>query len=143
MIDGVPGVDVEVGQPLAHRLSAALSGSTAQIAIKVYGDDLDILEKLANQIKTSLARVNGVSSLVVEQIRRVEEIHVKLKPDALAFYGLSRAYVGTFIQTALRFDLVVRLDDPYRVDVANLGHLHLEAPDGSHLHLEQVPISLP
>lgn len=149
--DGVPGVDVEVEQPLAHRLSAALSGSTAQIAIKVYGDDLDVLEKLANQIKAAVAKVDGVSSLVVEQIRRVEEIHIKLKPEALAFHGLSRSYVGTFIQTALhgvtvsqvlegqrRFDLVVRLDDPYRADVANLGHLHLEAPDGSHLHLEQV-----
>lgn len=149
--DGVPGVDVEVEQPLAHRLSAALSGSTAQIAIKVYGDDLDELEKLANQIKAVVGKVEGVSSLVVEQIRRVDEIHIKLKPDALAFHGMSRAYVGAFIQTALhgetisqvvegqrRFDLIVRLDDPYRADVANLGHLHLEAPDGSHLHLEQV-----
>jgi CzcA family heavy metal efflux pump len=149
--DGAPGADVEVEQPLAHRLSAALSGTNAQIAIKIYGDDLDVLDKLANQIKAAVAKVEGVSSLVIEQIRRVEEIHIKLKPEALAFHGLSRAYVGTFIQTALhgvtvsqvvegqrRFDLVVRLEDAYRADVANLGHLHIEAPDGSHLHLDQV-----
>jgi HME family heavy-metal exporter len=149
--DGVPGVDVEVEQPLAHRLSAALSGSTAQIAIKVYGDDLDTLNKLANQIKTAIRQVPGVSSLAVEQIQQVDEIHIKLKPEALAYYGVSRAYVGNFIQTALhgqtvsqvvegqrRFDLVVRLDEPYRADVANIGHLHIETPDGGHLHLEQL-----
>ncbi len=149
--DGAPGADVEVEQPLAHRLSAALSGTNAQIAIKIYGDDLDVLDKLAGQIKTAIAKIDGVSSLAIEQIRRVEEVHIKLKPEALAFHGLSRAYIGTFIQTALhgvtvsqvvegqrRFDLVVRLEDAYRADIANLGHLHIEAPDGSHLHLEQV-----
>ena len=82
----------------------------------------------------------------------VDEIHIRLRPEALAFHGVSRAYVGQFVQTALqgttvsqviegqrRFDLVVRLDDPYRADVANLGHLHLELPNNrGHIHLDQV-----
>ena len=85
----------------------------------------------------------GVSSLVIEPIRKVDEIHIKLRPDALAFYGVDRAYVGNFVQTALngevvsqvvegqrRFDLVVRLDEPYRADVANLKELRLDLPDG-------------
>jgi Cu/Ag efflux pump CusA len=146
------GVDIEVEQPLAHLISHLISGSTAQIAIKIYGDDLTILEKTANEIKSAIASVKGVSSLVVEQIGLVDEIHIKLKPEALTYYGVSRAYVGTFLQTALqgttvsqviegqrRFDLVVRLDEPYRKDVANLGHLHLELPNGGgHIHLDQL-----
>lgn len=149
--EGVPGAEVEIEQPLAHMISHMLSGSTAQIAIKVYGDDLDTLEMLANRIKAAVANVPGVGSLVVEQIGKVDEIHIRLKHEELAFYGVSREYVGRFVQTALqgqtvtqvvegqrRFDLVVRLDDPYRTDVANLGHLHIELPDGKHLHLEQL-----
>jgi HME family heavy-metal exporter len=147
----VPGVDLELEQPLAHQISHMVSGSTAQIAIKVFGDDLATLEQIANRIKAAIAKVPGVSSLVVEHIRQVDEIHVKLKPEELAYYGVSREYVGKFVQTALqgatvsqvvegqrRFDLVVRLDDPYRTDVANLGELHLELPNGLHLHLHQL-----
>jgi CzcA family heavy metal efflux pump len=139
----VPGVDVEVEQPLAHLISHMISGSTAQIAIKLYGDDLDTLEKLANQIKGSIAGVRGVSSLAVEPMRKVDEVHVKLKPEALAYFGVDRAYVGNFVQVALngevvsqvvegqrRFDLLVRLEEPYRADVANVGELRLDLPGG-------------
>lgn len=145
------GVDVEVEQPLAHLISHLISGSTAQIAIKIYGDDLNVLERLAQEVRSAAATVPGVSSLVIERIGLVEEVHIKLKPEALAHYGLSREYVGHFLQTALRgsvvsqviegqrrFDLVIRFDEPYRTDVANLRHLHLELPNGDHLHLEQI-----
>ncbi|OWK43166.1 efflux RND transporter permease subunit [Fimbriiglobus ruber] len=141
--EAAPGADIEVEQPLAHLISHMISGSTAQIAIKLYGDDLDTLEKVANEIKAAVAGVEGVSSLAVEPIRKVDEVHVKLRPDALAFYGVDRAYVGNFVQTALngevvsqvvegqrRFDLLVRLDEPYRADVANLGRLRLDLPGG-------------
>ena len=139
----VPGVDVEIEQPLAHLISHMISGSTAQIAIKVFGDDLDTLETLANRIKAAIAEVPGVSSLAVEPIRKVDEIHIKLRPEALAYYGVDRAYVGAFVQTALqgetvsqivegqrRFDLVVRLDEPFRADVANLQELKFNLPNG-------------
>ena len=141
--EAAPGADVEVEQPLAHLISHMISGSTAQIAIKLYGDDLDTLEKVAGEIKASIAGVEGVSSLAVEAIRKVDEVHVKLRPEALAFYGVDRAYVGNFVQVALngevvsqvvegqrRFDLVVRLEEPYRADVANLGLLRLDLPGG-------------
>ncbi len=141
--DEVPGADIEVEQPLAHLISHMISGSTAQIAIKLYGDDLDTLEKTANQIKSAISGVPGVSSLAVEPIRKVDEIHIKLRPESLAFYGVDRAYVGGFVQTALngevvsqvvegqrRFDLLVRLDEPYRADVANLKELWLDLPNG-------------
>ena len=123
----VPGVDVEVEQPLAHLISHMISGSTAQIAIKLYGDDLDTLEKVSNEIRAAVGGVPGVSSLAVEPIRKVDEVHIKLRPEALALYGVDRAYVGNFVQVALngevvsqvvegqrRFDLLVRLEEPYR-----------------------------
>ena len=151
VLEELAGVDVEVEQPLAHLISHLISGSTAQIAIKIYGDDLNILERLAHEVRSAAATVPGVSSLVIERIGLVDEIHIRLKPDVLAHYGLSREYVGHFLQTALRgsvvsqviegqrrFDLVLRLDEPYRMDVANLRHLHLELPNGGHVHLEQI-----
>jgi HME family heavy-metal exporter len=137
----VAGADVEVEQPLAHLISHLISGSTAQIAIKLSGDDLDVLERTAQKIKAAAATVNGVSSLIVEPIRHVDEIHIRLRPDDLAFHGVDRATVGAFVQTALqgevvsqvvegqrRFDLVIRLDERDRADVANLGELRLDLP---------------
>jgi HME family heavy-metal exporter len=139
----VAGADVEVEQPLAHLISHMLTGSTAQISIKIFGDDLDTLEKLANQVKTEVSGIPGVSTAVVEPIRKVDEIHVRLRPDDLELYGVDREYVGKFVQTALngevvssviegqrRFDLLIRLDEPYRLDVANFGRLRLYLPDG-------------
>jgi HME family heavy-metal exporter len=76
-------------------------------------------------------------------MRKVDEVHVRLRPDDLTYYGVDREYVGKFVQTALngqvvsqviegqrRFDLLVRLDEPYRLDVANFGQLRLNLPDG-------------
>ncbi len=139
----VPGVDVEVEQPLAHLISHMISGSTAQIAIKLYGDDLDTLEKVANEIKNAISGIKGVSSLAVEPMRKVDEVHLKLNPEALAFYGVDRAYVGNFVQVSLngevvsqvvegqrRFDLLVRLEEPHRADIANLGELRIDLPGG-------------
>ncbi len=140
--DAVPGADVETEQPLAHLMSEMLSGSTAQIAIKLFGDDLDTLERLANQIKTAIVSIRGVATASVEPIQQVDEIHIKLRPDRLAENGVSREYVGNFIQTALhgarvsqvvegqrRFDLLLRLEEPYRRDLTRVGELRIDLPD--------------
>ncbi|MCI0462151.1 MAG: efflux RND transporter permease subunit, partial [Gemmataceae bacterium] len=136
-----PGVDIEAEQPLAHLMSHMLSGVNAQIAIKVYGDDLDTLRRTAEHIKAAIQDVPGVTPPVVEPIRQTEELHIRLRPDDLAFHGVSRAHVADFVQTALRgepvsqvldgqrrFDLVVRLDDPYRTDYAQLGRMRVDLP---------------
>jgi HME family heavy-metal exporter len=139
--DEVPGVDVEVEQPLAHLMSEMLSGVTAQIAIKLYGDDLDMLQRYAEQIKAAVQDVPGVASLAIEPLRPVEELHIRPRPDDLAFHGVDRAHVAQFVQTALRgevvsqvqegqrrFDLLVRLEEPYRTDTTQLHRLRLELP---------------
>ncbi len=139
--DEAPGVDIEVEQPLAHLISHMVSGVYAQIAIKVYGDDLDTLQQLAERIRATIQDVPGLTPPVVEPIRQTEELHVRLRADDLAFHGVTRAYVAKILQTALqgevvsqvlegqrRFDLLVRLEESYRNDYANLGQLRIDLP---------------
>jgi CzcA family heavy metal efflux pump len=138
----VPGVDFEAEQPMAHLISHMLSGVTAQIAIKVYGDDLDQLQKLATQIKAAISDVPGLTPPVIDPQETVDELHIVLRPDDLARYGLSRQYVARFIETAMkgevvsqvlegqrRFDLVVKLNAAYRTDYQRLGELRIDLPN--------------
>ncbi len=137
-----PGVDIEVEQPLAHLISHMVSGVYAQIAIKIVGDDIDTLQQLSERVKTAIQSVPGVTPPVVEAIRQTEELHIRLRSDDLAFHGLTRAYVAQILQTALqgevisqvlegqrRFDLLVRLEESYRTDYANLGRLRIDLPN--------------
>ncbi len=140
--DEVPGVDIEVEQPLAHLISHMVSGVYAQIAIKIVGDDLDTLQQLSERVRATIQDVPGVTPPVVESIRQTEELHIRLRSDDLAFHGLTRAYVAQIVQTALqgevvsqvlegqrRFDLLVRLEENYRADYANLGRLRIDLPN--------------
>ena len=140
--DEVPGVDIEVEQPLAHLISHMVSGVYAQIAIKVHGDDLDTLLTTAEQIKTAIENIPGLTPPIVEPIQQTAELHIRLRTDDLARYGLTRAYVAEILQTALqgqvtsqvlegqrRFDLLVRLEEGYRTDYANLGRLRIDLPN--------------
>src|SRR5262249_32762230 len=139
--DELPGVDIEAEQPLAHLISHMLSGVSAQVAIKVYGDDLDTLRRTAERIKALIQTIPGLTPPVVEPVRQTDELHLRLRADDLAFHGVSRAYVGQFVQTALqgevvsqvrdgqrRFDLLVRLEEAYRTDYAQLGRLRVDLP---------------
>ncbi|MBL8820453.1 MAG: efflux RND transporter permease subunit [Planctomyces sp.] len=137
-----PGVDIEVEQPLAHLISHMVSGVYAQIAVKIHGDDLDTLQQLSEQVKQTLQEVQELTPPIVEPIRQTEELHIRLRSDDLAFHGVTRAYVAQIAQTALqgevvsqvlegqrRFDLLVRLEENYRTDYANIGRLRIDLPD--------------
>ncbi|MBN9519226.1 efflux RND transporter permease subunit [bacterium] len=148
----VPGVEIETEQPLSHLISHMLSGVRSQIAIVIYGDDLDKLRELAGQIRDVVAQVPGVTPPIIDPQERIDEVHVVLRPDDLAHYKLSRDYVADFVQTALkgepvsvvlegqrRFELVVKLKEPFRSDAYRLGELRLELPnDGGQIRLREV-----
>ena len=147
----VPGVVVSVEQPLAHLISHMLSGVKAQVGIKLYGDDLDVLRRTAEQMKASIADVPGVKDLMVEQQVEIPQLQIKLKRDKLMQYGLTADEINEFIETAMngktvseivqgerKFDLVVRLDDPYRVDVDALRRLSINLKAGGRVPLETV-----
>jgi len=139
----VPGVEIEAEQPLSHLISHMLSGVNAQVAVKIFGDDLDKIRQLAGDVRTALKEVKGVTPPIIDPQERVDELHVVLRPDDLAVYGLSREFVAEFVQTALkgefiskvlegqrRFDLVIKLQEPYRSDPEYLKELRLELPGG-------------
>jgi HME family heavy-metal exporter len=120
-----------------------VSGVYAQIAIKIYGDDLDKLQELATAAKASIQNIEGVTDPIIEPIRQTEELHIQLRSEDLAFHGVTRAYVARILQTALqgevvsqvmdgqrRFDLLIRLEEEYRTDYANLERLRIDLPDG-------------
>ncbi|MCE9567033.1 MAG: efflux RND transporter permease subunit, partial [Planctomycetes bacterium] len=147
-----PGVEIETEQPLSHLISHMLSGVRSQIAIIIYGDDLDKLRELAGQIRDVVAEVPGVTPPIIDPQERVDEVHVVLRPDDLAHHGLSREFVADFVQIALkgeavsvvlegqrRFDLVVKLKEPYRSDAYKLGELRLDLPnDRGQIRLREV-----
>ena len=139
----VPGVEIEAEQPLSHLISHMLSGVNAQVAIKLFGDDLDKLRELSGQVRDAIVTIRGVTPPIIDPQERVNELHVVLRADDLAFHGLSREFVADFVQTALkgeavstviegqrRFDLIVKLKEPIRSDAYKLGELRLELPDG-------------
>ena len=147
----VPGVVVSVEQPLTHLISHMLSGVKAQVGIKLYGDDLDLLRRTAEKMKVAIAGVPGVKDLLVEQQLEIPQLQILLKRDKLMQYGLTANEVNDFIETAMngktvseivqgerKTDLVVRLDDPYRVDVDALRRLSINLKVGGRVPLETV-----
>jgi CzcA family heavy metal efflux pump len=150
-LDEVPGIEYEVEQPLAHLMSHMLSGVTAQIAIKIFGDDLDVLRQKGEQIKSALAKIPGLLPPVVESQQLIPQLRLELNREQLALYGLSAGRVNEFIETAMNgrvvstvldgqrtFDLVVRLNDEARTDIEAVRRLSLTLPGGGRIPLSAV-----
>ena len=147
----IPGVVINAEQPLQHLISHMLSGIKAQVGIKLYGDDLTVLRRTADEMKTAIQGVPGVKDLLVEQQIEIPQLQIDLNRDELARYGLNSDTVNEFIETALngrtvseivqgqrKFDLVVRLDEPYRKDPQQLKRLALNLPSGGRIALMSV-----
>lgn len=147
----VPGVVIAVEQPLAHLISHMLSGVKAQIGIKLYGDDLGMLRRTAERMQGAIADVPGVKDLLVEQQVEIPQLQIRLRRDKLVQFGLTVDAVNEFLETAMngrtvseivegerKFDLVVRLDEPYRVDLDTLRRLAINLPGGGRVPLETV-----
>jgi HME family heavy-metal exporter len=147
----VPGVVIAVEQPLAHLISHMLSGVKAQIGIKLYGDDLGELRRTAERMKAAIADVPGVKDLMVEQQTEIPQLQIRLRREKLMEYGLTTDEVNEFVETAMngrtvseivdgqrKFDLVVRLDEPYRIDPEVLRRLSINLPSGGRVPLSTV-----
>lgn len=147
----IPGIVTAVEQPLAHLISHMLSGVKAQVAIKLYGDDLDVLRRKAEEMKGVIARVPGVRDLQVEQQVIIPQLRIEADGHKLGQYGLRRLAVNEFIETAMQgkvvssvldgqrtFDLLVRLDDRYRENLDALKRLAINTPDGGSVKLEDI-----
>lgn len=147
----IPGIAATVGQPLGHRIDHMLSGTRANIAIKIFGSDLNKLFAIGNQIKASIAGVNGLVDLNVEQQIEVPQIQIRANRDLLATYGISMNQFNEFIDVSFggeklsdiyegqrRFDLVLRLNKDYTETVEGIRASLIDTYDGKKVPLEQV-----
>jgi CzcA family heavy metal efflux pump len=147
----IPGANIEIGQPISHRIDAMLSGTKANIAIKLFGDDLNRMFALGNKIKGAIGGVEGITDLNVEQQIERPQLKITPKRELMAKYGISLPEFSEFIRVTLAgevvsliydkgksFDLTVKVDDNNRNTVAGIADLMIDTSDGRRAPLSDV-----
>ncbi len=150
-LEDIPGVEIEIEQPIAHLISHMLSGVAAEIGVKIYGEDLVKLQMLANQVKEKLSEIDGLTEPIAEQQQMVEQLQIKRNSDRLAHYGIVVADVHKMVETAMQgtvatevlanqkvFDVLIRFDDEFREDLDFIKRMPIELPEGTRLPLSEV-----
>jgi len=145
------GVKFEFQQPIQMRTNELLSGSKQDIAIKIFGDDLNTLAEKAAQVEKIINKVEGVVDINVEKVTGLAQIQVEYNRDRLAQYGLSIEEVNLILRTAFagsqagvvfdeekRFGMVVRLDKDYRQSLDDVKNLSVALPNGGQIPFEQI-----
>jgi CzcA family heavy metal efflux pump len=152
-LSAIPGVSINIGQPISHRLDHLLSGVRAQIAVKLFGNDLDVLRQKAAEIETVMRAVPGVVDLQTEKQVLIPQVRIRPDRDALARYGLSMGELTRTLETALAgrtvssvlegqrsFDLVVRYDAAARANADAIRATLVDTPSGAQIPLGQIAI---
>lgn len=137
------GVVVEVGSPISHRIDAMLSGTRANIAIKIFGSDLNALYRIANEVKHKIEQVEGIVDLSVEQQVERPQIQIEPKRDILARYGITIPQFRDMIEVLLagrvvsqvyegnrNFNLVVRAEESYRNSIEEIENMLVDTKEG-------------
>ena len=143
------GANIEIGQPISHRIDATLSGSKANIAIKLFGDDLNRLFLLGNAIKAASMDIEGIADLNVEQQIERPQLTISPRREMLARYGITIPQFAEFVRVALAgeavsqvyekgktFDLTVKVDDDNKQQAESIADLLIDTANG-----DQVPLS--
>lgn len=147
----ITGANIEIGQPISHRIDAMLSGTQASIAIKLFGTDLNKMFMLGNQIKNAISDVDGVADLNVEQQIERPELNIEPKREMLAKYGITLPEFKEFVSVNMAgevvsqvyeegksFNLVVRTQEEYRNEMEKVRNLMMDTPDGAKIPLSYV-----
>ena len=147
----VPGNNYEFTQPIQMRFNELISGVRADLAVKVYGDDLDLLNEQAERVEVLLSQILGAADVTTEQTTGLPVMSIVPRRDRLARYGLSVAEVQAVVTTALggsevgalfegdrRYEMVVRLSEDLRADPATLESLTISLPGGGFVPLQEV-----
>ena len=148
-LKALPGANVEVGQPITHRMDNMLSGTKANIALKLFGDDINDLYRIANQIRSEISDINGIGDLNVEQLIETPELKIKPRREMLARYGIDINSFNSFIKFAFggqtvsdvyeeekRFPLVLKYNDETRGTIEGIRNAMIDTYDG-----KKVPLS--
>ena len=147
----IVGANVEIGQPISHRIDAMLSGTKANIAIKLFGDDLNRMFSIGNQIKSAIQSIPGIADLNVEQQIERPQLIISPKREVLAKYGISLPEFSEFVNVCLAgeaisqvyekgksFDLTVRVKDDLRDEMEKIRNLMIDTNDGQKVPLNYV-----
>ncbi len=147
----IPGMEYEFSQPIQMRFNELMTGSRADIAIKLYGDDLDILFSKAKEAEKIINTISGVGSVKVEQITGMPQITIDYNYPKLAQYGLHVKDVNNIVKTAFagekagviyegdrNFDLVVRMNEELKTDINSVEDLYITLDNGSQIPLSEV-----
>ena len=147
----IVGANVEIGQPISHRIDAMLSGTKANIAIKLFGDDLNRMFTLGNEIKSTIQGIPGIADLNVEQQIERPQLVISPKREMLAKYGISLPEFSEFVNVCLAgeavsqvyekgksFDLTVRVKDNLRDEMEKIRNLMIDTGDGQKIPLNYV-----
>ncbi len=139
----VPGVVTSVGQPLEHRIDHMVSGTQADLAIKIFGSDLGKMFRVGTKIKSLLAAFPQVVDVNVEQQVETPQLQVRARRDKLAYYGITMAQFNAFVESAFpgkkvgavyeqerSFDLIIRLDKDYTESIDGVKNALIDAPQG-------------
>lgn len=150
-LDAIPGISTTVGQPLGHRIDHMLSGTRANIAIKLFGSDLSQLFLLGNQIKQAIHNVDGLVDVSVDQQTEIPQLQIRANRTALARYGITLEEFNRFIELAFAgerlaeiyegeraFDLVLRLNADYTESIEKVKSALIDTDSGKKVPLEEV-----
>ncbi len=150
-LSGIPGIAYTVGQPLGHRIDHMLSGTRANIAIKIFGTDLNKMYTLGNQIKSTISETEGLVDVSVEQQVEIPQVQIRADRTKLAFYGITIQQFNEFIDIALggekmadvyegqkTFDLILRFNTDYTDKISGIKDALIDTHDGRKIPLSDV-----
>ena len=149
-LSAIPGLEAEISQPIQMRNNELLTGIKQDVAIKIFGDDLDVLTQQAGKVKKMIEDVPGVSGIFVEEVAGLPQIQVKYNHEKMAAYGVSVDDISEILETTFagavagslyegdkKFDIVLRMDPSLR-NVESLEQLSIPLKDGTDIPLSQV-----
>ncbi len=147
----IPGANIEISQPIQMRFNELMTGSRSDIAIKIFGDDLEILDAKASELISKIKGIDGIGDLKADKVTGLPQITVKYDYDKIALYGLNISDINQIIRSSFagesagkiydeskRFDVVVRMDENNRADITDVSNLFIPLPSGQQVPLSQV-----
>ena len=150
-LEAIPGVFFEKNQPIQMRFNELMTGIRQDVAVKIFGEDLDSLLTSANKVSKIIQSVQGATEPMVERVEGLPQIVIKYNRAQIANYGLNIENINHLVSTAFaggnagvvfenerRFDLVVRLDSTHRNNIEDVSHLYIPASNGTQIPLSQV-----
>lgn len=150
-LSALAGVDFSFQQPIQMRFNELMTGSKQDVAVKIFGDNLDSLVNEGERIENMIHNIKRIEDIQVEQITGAPQIHITYNRDKIAQYGLNISNLNQIVRTAFagstagvifeeekRFDLVVRLEKQFRENLYNVKNLYIPLPSGKQIPLEEV-----